>query len=335
MANYRTFYDLRNIIVNNIYIIPLDIDLIVGIPRSGIIPATLLALLLNKQVCDLNTYLSKKTWGTGKRGEKQNFEWSKIKKVLIIDDSIGSGNAINNVKKKVSEIGLNKLHNILYGCIYLAPSKSNLVDLFFEVVSLPRFFEWNIFHHSFIKNACLDIDGVLCKDPESFENDDDIKYIEFLLNAKPLFIPSIPIGCLVTSRLEKYRHYTEQWLELHNIEYNDLIMLDLPSKKERSKRGIHGKFKAETYLARDEQIFIESNKKQAEEIYERTKKDVFCVENNKLYSITNSKDSIDKYESLLIEKEKRIREIHSSLTWKVGHIILSPIKIIFNFFKKK
>jgi uncharacterized HAD superfamily protein len=84
---------------------------------------------------------------------------------------------------------------------------------------MPRVVEWNIFHNSIISNSCLDIYDVLCKDLTKEENDDGEKYIDFILNAYPLFIPTGKIFILVTSLLEKYRKETEVWVNKRNIEY--------------------------------------------------------------------------------------------------------------------
>ena len=46
--NYRSFADMNNDLVRNLARFPHDVDLIVGIPRSGMLPANLLALYLNK-----------------------------------------------------------------------------------------------------------------------------------------------------------------------------------------------------------------------------------------------------------------------------------------------
>ena len=48
--NYRNIADLNNTILQRLHIIPRDFDLIVGVPRSGMLPANLLALYLNKQI---------------------------------------------------------------------------------------------------------------------------------------------------------------------------------------------------------------------------------------------------------------------------------------------
>jgi len=53
--NYRNISDLNKIILKKLSIIPRDIDLIVGVPRSGMMPANLLALYLNKPYTDLHS----------------------------------------------------------------------------------------------------------------------------------------------------------------------------------------------------------------------------------------------------------------------------------------
>ena len=56
--NYRTFSDLNELIIRRLYILPKDIDLIVGIPRSGMVPANLIALYLNKSLTDLDSFIN-------------------------------------------------------------------------------------------------------------------------------------------------------------------------------------------------------------------------------------------------------------------------------------
>ena len=56
--SYKTYQNLSLDIKNNIHKIPSNVDLIVGIPRSGMIPAYMIGLMLSKQVCSLNEFLS-------------------------------------------------------------------------------------------------------------------------------------------------------------------------------------------------------------------------------------------------------------------------------------
>jgi uncharacterized HAD superfamily protein len=160
-----------------------------------------------------------------------------------------------------------------------------ILDFYFEYIPKPRLFEWNIYHHNLVRKSAFDIDGVLCFDPTEAENDDGETYLSFLLNARPKFIPTLPIHTLVTSRLEKYRSQTETWLRKHNVIFSQLIMLDLPSKEERKRINVYAKHKADIYNNNDELVlFFESSEKQAQNIFSITGKPVFCVETNKLFT---------------------------------------------------
>ena len=64
---YRTFSDLSTLIRRNIHRVPHDIDIIVGIPRSGMIPAYMIALYLNKRVTDIDSFIVGKIVEAGER----------------------------------------------------------------------------------------------------------------------------------------------------------------------------------------------------------------------------------------------------------------------------
>lgn len=278
VLNFKTIQNLTNLIRNNINILPNDIDLIVGIPRSGIIPAYLIGLFMNKNICSINEFINNLIPQKGERPisvlDKDKNE--KIK-VLIVDDSIYSGNALKKTKEQLLSINTNK-YDIKYCAIYTKGEVKDKVDYYFEIVSPPRMFQWNYLNHSNAKSCCYDIDGVLCVDPTPEQNDDGEKYIDFILNAKPLFIPSYEINSLVTSRLEKYRSQTEEWLRKHNVKYRNLYMLNLESAEERRRLGCHAKFKAEIFQKKEDCLyFIESEREQAKKIAELTGKQVICV----------------------------------------------------------
>jgi uncharacterized HAD superfamily protein/hypoxanthine phosphoribosyltransferase len=272
---YRTIADLNQIILKRLNIIPKDFDLIVGVPRSGMLPANLLALYLNKPFTDIHSFLNGHIYKAGARG--QFFDVKDYKKVLVVDDSIASGSAMLEVKENLKHLAAD--FSISYCAIYVIPGKEKMVDYFFEVVPLPRYFQWNVFNHTTLEKACFDIDGVLCVDPTDEQNDDGPKYIDFILNAPPLFIPGAKIGTIVTSRLEKYRKQTEIWLEKNKVKYNELVMLDLPDMAARQKANNHGDFKAQAYMAKPYVLFIESNLAQAIQINRIAKKPVLCTEN--------------------------------------------------------
>ncbi|GAB5563755.1 MAG: phosphoribosyltransferase family protein [Winogradskyella sp.] len=273
--NFRNLSDLNQTILRGIHMIPRDFDLIVGVPRSGMLPANLLALYLNLPYTDLHSFINGHIYKAGERG--QYFDIKQFKKVLVVDDSVSSGSAMKKCKASLAD--LESQFDLKYAAIYVLPGKQNTVDYSFETVGIPRYFQWNIFNHSTLDKACFDIDGVLCVDPTPEQNDDGPKYKEFLLNATPLYIPKAKIGALVTSRLEKYREETEIWLKNHGVKYDKLIMLDLPNAKARQKANNHGGHKANTYKDSYYNLFFESELHQAIEINRITQKPVFCTQN--------------------------------------------------------
>ncbi|MBN2636626.1 MAG: hypothetical protein JXR61_10180 [Prolixibacteraceae bacterium] len=272
---YRNVADLNQILLKRLNVLPRDFDLVVGIPRSGMLPANLLALYLNRPYTDIDSFLNGHIYKAGERG--QFFDINDYKKILVVDDSIASGSAMLKSKERLKEH--ESRFDIKYCAVFVIPGKEKMVDYFFEVVPLPRYFQWNIFNHTALEKACFDIDGVLCVDPSPEQNDDGEKYRDFILNAEPLFIPGAKIGRLVTSRLEKYRPETEAWLKKNNIKYKELIMLNLPDMKARQKANSHGQHKAEYYQDSQFILFIESSFSQALEINQITKKPVLCTEN--------------------------------------------------------
>ena len=271
---YRNIADMNRIIIKRLNILPRDFDLVVGIPRSGMLPANLIALYMSKPYTDLHSFRNGHIYKAGERG--QYIDVKEFKKILVVDDSIASGSAMIKAKELIKEVSSD--FEISFCAIYVIPGKEKLVDYHFEIVPLPRYFQWNILNHSTLEKSCFDIDGVLCVDPSEEQNDDGPKYTDFILNADPLYIPKSKIGTLVTSRLEKYRKETEIWLEKNGVKYNKLVMLDLPNKEARQKANNHATHKANTYKSNEYSLFFESSINQAVEINQITSKPVFCTE---------------------------------------------------------
>jgi uncharacterized HAD superfamily protein/adenine/guanine phosphoribosyltransferase-like PRPP-binding protein len=295
---YRSYEDLNRLIhqadINNFR----NFDLVLGVPRSGMVPAYMIGLLLNLPVIDIESFMAGIEPYVGKR---LKYKKNEIRKVLVVDDSIKFGGQLKDVKQK-----LNSLHSIRfkYLSVFATSDSKEMVDYYWEIIDKPRVFQWNLLNSWVYEYSCVDIDGVLCEDPSEEENDDGERYLEFLENARTKFLPSCVVGVLVTSRLEKYRRQTEDWLSKQGVQYRKLVMLDLPDKKTRVKLGLHSKFKSKVY-AQDEQmgLFIESSKYQSEEIHKHTGKNVFCVENMTFYH--RREDIKNDYLKSLWEKLKK------------------------------
>lgn len=298
MYNYRSYHDLSLSVWKAIPNLAEDIDLIVGVPRSGMIPAMMLALYMNLRATSLDMLLLGKVFSSGmyRMNENEDNSISQFKHILILDDTYCSGRAMETVHKQVQESQVMQAYKgkVSYAAVYVTPGNEDKLDYAFEVCPLPRVFQWNIFNHSVNSQACFDIDGVVCRDPSSEENDDGEKYKVFIHTARHRIETIHHISQFVSSRLEKYRKETEEWLHRSGYEYGKLTLLDLPNKEERVRLGCHGSFKAKVYEKSSETLFYESDKRQALEIAQQTGKDVFCTENMTLYSIPKQVEKAQK-----------------------------------------
>lgn len=250
-------------------------DAIAGVPRSGMPPASILALHRNCMLTDTDSLIAGRFYLGGQRCPDE-----RVARVLVLDDSVLAGKQIRLVKHKLEDVGI----KLEYACLYMKPGSQRYVDHYYKLLPTPRIFEWNVFHGYWMQFACVDIDGVLCRDPTRQENDDGVRYRRFLTSVTPRLVPSVQIHTIVTSRLERYRAETVAWLKKSGIQYKRLIMHPARTAAARRAAGDHAKRKAEAYHPAHYKLFIESSKRQALEIVKRTKKPVLCTDTGKLYA---------------------------------------------------
>jgi len=274
--NLKSINDLNSDIVKSLPAIRRlgNIDIVVGIPRSGIIPAASIALHLQLPYADLGSYINGIAFGTsGKRVDTQN------KTILLVDDSINTGSAMQNALKQIKNAGIQD--NILtYAVWHSDKTNQSLVNLTAAYCPRPRVFEWNLWKHHKLSRFAFDMDGVLCRDPSRKENDRGPKLVNFYKTADPKYIPEGPIGYIITSRLEKYRDVTEQWLRQHNIQYKQLIMKTTEEKHGYYKAGVINRLK-------NVLMYVESDPKQARQISSRVNIPVWCIDNQTFYTPEN------------------------------------------------
>lgn len=244
-------------------------DAVIGIERSGIIPATMLALHWNVPLFTLNQAVM---GDCVPRGGGRLDKSKPIRKVLVVDDSSNGGAAMRRAKIALS--ATNPFPSISYAAVYV--SDGNHVDHYCKVIPQPRAFQWNLLHHDVTPCACFDMDGVICEDVPTEENDDGEKYTRFIRDARPLNIPTVKAGAIVTGRLEKYRALTEEWLAIHKVSYGHLEMMPFDRPEDRRTYGI-ARRKAEIYRSADYHLFVENAEGQAKEIKAATGKPVLIA----------------------------------------------------------
>lgn len=262
--------DMSAAILANRRKLPEKIDLIVGIPRSGMLPATMLATQLNLPMTDLDGLISGKVFGYGATKDAPDVDKAMAaeRTVLVIDDTVGSGRAFKKARAALEGVP----GNIVFCSVYSQVAKHPDVDVVLETNTLSPICQWNMMHHAVLKNACVDIDGVLCRNPEAHEDDGGKAYRTFLQTAEKLHATSGEIGWLVTSRRETYRAETEAWMRDNGVRYGKLIMTQTDEEKADSPA-----FKARIYVETGADLFIESEAYDAAEIQKIANRPVLCV----------------------------------------------------------
>jgi orotate phosphoribosyltransferase len=277
---FKSYADLEADVIHLLPKLPRDIDLVVGIPRSGIAPAAMISLHLNVPMTDLNGLFEGRIMANGQRKMRRSVPEDLHERplnVLIVDDAVGKGVQLRRIREDLAARNLK--HNLKFAVIYATSVGEALVDYYSrKLPPLRHFFAWNIIHHYGVHQWCFDMDGVLCRDCLVEEDDDGPRYRAFLTDCEPLFLPTGKVGWIITSRLEKYRPETEDWLLRHGVQYETLLMHPARTLEERRSSGGGGPFKGNYYKTLPAGMFIESNLAEAETIARTAGKHVFCVD---------------------------------------------------------
>jgi orotate phosphoribosyltransferase len=281
---YRSVADLNHTVARWATRLPRDVELLVGIPRSGLLAANLLALHLNLPVTDVEGLLQGRVMQSGGRYRGLPLEQllARPANVLVVDDSAWSGATLQGVRARLEAAALP--HIVQSGAVFASPEVvgSGELDHVAEILRAPALFEWSLMHTPRMARFCVDIDGVLCRDPLRDSNDDGRRYDKFVRTATPLLLPRHEIGWLVTSRLEKYRDRTEEWLRRNGVHYGELIMMQYPDMKARQAAKAYSRFKADAYLETGAELFIESAAHTALQVARLSGRAVFCADTREL-----------------------------------------------------
>jgi hypoxanthine phosphoribosyltransferase len=240
-------------------------DLIVGVPRSGLMIASLIATKLGKPLATPENII----W------RSKSFSPKPINNILVVDDCVSTGKSLNEATEKIKELYPQAI--VHKGVLYATDLLKSEIDTYFGIINGIQIFQWNLMHYKF-GIVGFDMDGVLCQACPDDKNED--AYLKFLDTARPYLIPEYEIDYIITSRLEKYRPQTEKWLKENDVKYKKLIMWDLPEKSDRDGAGT---FKSRTIQGIHIRYFIEDNVNQAEEIWNTAKIACLCIDEMRMF----------------------------------------------------
>lgn len=273
----RLVFDVKHLLLPKL---PSDIDLVIGIPRDGIMVAYLISIFRNIPFTDLTSFCAGVIPRPGiKHRGKPEFE-NPPRNILLVDDICASGSAMTDAVTEINQCQADyKLYtSALYVSRPQEKIQSGLLDICGCELIGPRHYEWTHCDAVHLPNTMMDIDGILCPDCPPEKDNDGPEYLGWL-KAVPLKIRPQNVGCLITWRREKYRRETEEWLARHGITYSKLIMAD------REKWKGPAEFKAHHYGAGAYRLFIDSAAKQAARINQLTHKPALGFDTNEAYGL--------------------------------------------------
>lgn len=237
---YRSLHEIK----------ALQPDAVFGTPRSGMIPASMIAMELSLPLGMTGTD------PTPTGGRRLSVRPSAVRRALLVDDSLSSGHSLAESIQWMKQWGYGEIMTYVP---YINPGRGSRVTAFSRVVP-SRIFQWNLFNRGDTHKAVFDMDGVLCRDPLAFD-DDGPSYALDLELAPQMAFPR-HVGTILTARLERWRDVTETWLQRAGIKYETLIMHPARTAQERRKSDLAA-WKAKAYQASQAPYMVESHDKWA------------------------------------------------------------------------
>lgn len=234
---------------------------VVGIPRSGLVPAAVIAGAWNLPLISLD--------GESLHGHRPLRSGGRA--LLLVDDSIYRGRAMTKAEQMVNRWR----SGAVYRAAVYTRSDSIQPDFSCRPVDGRRYFEWNLLGHPDLGRFAFDLDGVVCEDP-TVVDDDGPAYGSHIASIRPLNLPVVEVGAIITMRLEKWRSVTEAWLDRHGVSRREVVMCPAESVAARREMD-YGRWKGEQALARGLEVFVESCKRQAAQIHRTSGLPCICL----------------------------------------------------------
>ena len=253
--------------------LPPNLAGIIGISRSGLTPASLLAQLRNlplwilrQDTTPAQRHLA--TWsGKGDiipAGNGWRISDRKETKgpLLVVDDTQMTGRSLRRAREVVKrELPDEK---VLYAAVYRNPALKDPLDYYAVLLGKPHFLEWNLFNSVHLPHTGFDFDGVLTFDGGNV----------------PQYLPRKGAVTIITGRSEKHRAGSLAWCHHHGVKVKRLVMFPGDTPKDHS---IVARYKGEQVRRLGLSYFVESSPSQSKIIAEVSKRPVICPKAGKVF----------------------------------------------------
>jgi orotate phosphoribosyltransferase len=256
--------------------LPKDFDVVCAIPRTGLLAGTLLSQRWNVPLSTPEFLKNNLSWGaSGVNESTETLTKGSFKRVLLVDDSVGSGETIVKAEKIIRE-GLGHDVDVKTAAVITSHQGKRKVNYFKRVIhGVDGVFEWSLPSRYKNWSIATDLDGVVCEDPPTEVLNNKTKYEQWLKQVKPLFVPLYPFTAIISGRLEKYRSETSNWLRNHGVRYGSLYLA-------RSESDVLHKMTVLKKLK--PRFYIESDRTLAEDIWKLTGIPTLCYKTMTMFS---------------------------------------------------
>ena len=289
-----------------------NISGVIGIPRSGIMLASVISNLLHIPLYSvaesgliLLSGMSK--WGGGRMVDFKEREG----KFLVIDDTVWHGAEMKRIKGILKKKHPEK--SFIFSAIYVPEDEMRHVDFYskaFERSEVP-YLEWNFMSNVNIQETILDLDGLICNDAPLPILKNHHEYTEFINKDVPTsYVPRrLPCHCILTGRSEKYREVTERWLLKNRVLYKELHMHPRTTGEILSLSELC-EYKSNFFSSSDAKLLVESHCGIAECVNGKTGKPTLCLPEGKIFDIKYSKKKCHEEEPVAMNREEHPNREH-------------------------
>lgn len=255
-------------------ILPADCSGVVGVPRSGMLPASILATHLHLPLGEIDTSGRLRWLASGSRGG--GLLTAPAGSLVVVDDTVYGGNAMRRARQQLAGV------RAVFAAVYVRPEAADVVDLCSRVLPAPHLLEWNVANNgpfcgfaadpaTYGTGVATDLDGIICHD-------------EFSGGpvGTPYIVPrKFPVRLIVTGRHARHRRTTEAALRGWGVRWDALAMLPDHVPLTTESAAAH---KAEHYARSGHGFFMESCPDQAALIHAATGKRVICPRAEKVFT---------------------------------------------------
>jgi len=249
--------------------LPEDLTAVIGVARSGMIPAAAIAAKLHLPLFAMPPEGPVVDCGAGFRlkDTREQLGDGQLARPLVVDDTICAGVALGRARKALARDLPGA--TIRTAVIYSTPHNVGLADYVAVALPVPHWLEWNLYNSSLVCGAAFDLDGVIHGH-----------------RGRPMQLPRrTPVLAIVTARLQRERPATVRWLRKWGVRYRRLIMGPWNTLADRDQPGVVAQWKADVYRElTGASLYVESEPGLAREIAHRSKKRTLCPRTGEVFT---------------------------------------------------